>query len=185
MILLTCLVLSQGFTGMATTRAKRTQQSMPLLALGGVSITTMDHDELGYRQMLSKARECAFSDDPSPNEAKQFLHEIFHMEGLCVGGTVSGDVCENVDEVAALVVRLREQAVKADDDNTAIAHATAAEISKAWAAIFGLSLFFLLLLAITLRVNDPIPFQPIEWMWAIKDGYFWIMVSDFMRNGGL
>jgi hypothetical protein len=66
-------------------------------------------DESTYRYLLSKARECAFSPNAHPAEAKRFLRDILELEAGCVSGNLTGDVCENVDEVAEIVARLREK----------------------------------------------------------------------------
>jgi hypothetical protein len=66
-------------------------------------------DESTYRYLLSKARECAYSPNTHPAEAKRFLRDILELEAGCVSGDLTGDVCENVDEVAEIVARLREK----------------------------------------------------------------------------
>jgi hypothetical protein len=61
--------------------------------------------------MMNKARECAFSDASSADEARSFLHQILHVQSGCVSGVVSGhDLCENQDDVAEIVAHLRQKA---------------------------------------------------------------------------
>jgi hypothetical protein len=65
--------------------------------------------------MMTKARECAFSDTSSAAEARNFLHEILHVQSGCVSGVVSGhDLCENQDEVAEIVAHLRQKVESGD-----------------------------------------------------------------------
>ena len=61
--------------------------------------------------MMIKARECAFSDDCSADEARSFLHQILHVQSGCVSGVLNGhDLCENQDDVAEIVAHLRQKA---------------------------------------------------------------------------
>lgn len=74
-------------------------------------------DESTYRYLLAKARECAFSDFATVQEAKRYLTQILELESGCVSGNLSGrDICDNVDELADIVAHLRQKA----DQNEAV-----------------------------------------------------------------
>jgi hypothetical protein len=61
--------------------------------------------------MMIKARECAFSEECSADEARSFLHQILHVQSGCVSGVLNGrDLCENQDDVAEIVAHLRQKA---------------------------------------------------------------------------
>lgn len=70
-----------------------------------------ENDESTYHYILNKAREYAFSDSTTVNEAKQYLTYILELESACMSGTaVSRDICDNVLEVADIVAHLRQKA---------------------------------------------------------------------------
>eukprot|EP00522_Entomoneis_paludosa_P011025 CAMPEP_0172463210 /NCGR_PEP_ID=MMETSP1065-20121228/46333_1 /TAXON_ID=265537 /ORGANISM="Amphiprora paludosa, Strain CCMP125" /LENGTH=211 /DNA_ID=CAMNT_0013219105 /DNA_START=197 /DNA_END=832 /DNA_ORIENTATION=- len=183
-------------------RAYAAAATMPPSALQATVV--MDHhDESSYRQMLTKAREYAFSDELTPTSAQQaqeFLDDIFHMEILCVSGVVAGDVCENVDEVAMVVARLREKAHQAsllaaaqDHDGSLVApqdqnQSLLAILRPLVLVVACATLIPPFLLVSASMVNwgrGDVPLTMNEWMWAAKDGYLWSMVTHFIRNGGL
>lgn len=84
------------------------------------SLSTESPDEMTYRYCFAKARECAFNDDASPSEARQWLNMILELESGCVVGTLAGhELCDNVDEVAEVVANLRERANQDDSIATA------------------------------------------------------------------
>ena len=71
-------------------------------------------DESAYKYLLTKARECAFSDSASSLDAKRYLTGILELEGLCMSGRLAGhDLCDNVDELAEIVAHLRVKAAGA------------------------------------------------------------------------
>ena len=80
-----------------------------------------NQDDARYRELLAKARGYAYYRNsdmgaPSPQDAQQVLDEIFSMEDWCTStATASPEVCENADEVAELVVRLRALAATSEE----------------------------------------------------------------------
>jgi hypothetical protein len=70
-----------------------------------------ENDESNYHYILNKAREYAFSDSTTINEAKQYLTYILELESACISGTAVGrDICDNVLEVTDIVAHLRQKA---------------------------------------------------------------------------
>jgi len=162
------------------------------------SLAAPHEDESTCQNMLSKAREYAFSDDNKDGKkAQDFLDNIFHMEILCASGVVAGDVCENVDEVAAVVVRLREIAANTAGD--AMDEVRSRSTSDTWehtvepfltvvmsTMLIPPAVLSLLILASTIdwgRGHEPMSVA--EWALAARDGYFLTMATHFLRNGGL
>ena len=68
-------------------------------------------EEQEYRVFLSKARECAYSDEGPIEEAKVYLEKILAFQSDCAaGGALQGEaICNNVDEIADTVAHLREK----------------------------------------------------------------------------
>jgi hypothetical protein len=76
--------------------------------LGAVMIS--DYRYQDESTMMVKARECAFSDRSTIDDAQEYLHQILHVQSACAGGVLSGhDLCENQDEVAEIVAHLRQK----------------------------------------------------------------------------
>ena len=142
-------------------------------------------DESTYQMMMLKARECAFSDDASPKEAKHYLNDILHMESGCVSGTVAGDVCDNVDEVADIVAHLRQKLLQEDESGVSSSKVPSTGLVASLFPILVLSLFLGVFVTTIDWGVGATPFQPHEWAWAARDGYLDSMVSHYIRNGGL
>jgi len=95
-------------TGFSVRPAARVSNMAPL-SLAGAFAHDLE-DESSYRYLLAKARECAFSENPKPADAKRYLLQILELEAGCVSGNLAGhDICDNVDEVAVIVAHLREK----------------------------------------------------------------------------
>jgi hypothetical protein len=60
--------------------------------------------------MMANARQCAFSDVSSATDARNYLHQILHVQSGCASGVIADhDLCENQDEVAEIVAHLRRK----------------------------------------------------------------------------
>lgn len=121
----------------ATSSASRTllQSSFTGDNFGETTLTTPQEDEgdarknyssSHYREMMARARGYAYyrrndMGAPSPQDAQQVLEELFSMADWCTTAVMSAatqtttagastDVCDNVDEMTSIVVRLRELA---------------------------------------------------------------------------
>lgn len=134
-----------------------------------------------FRQMISKARECAFSDAGSAVDARKFLSEILHLESGCVSGNLSGDICDNVDEVADIVAHLRVKA----ENGSPIAVAAAPGIALGLTSTTVLVMLVAVLVSTIDFGKGSTPYTFDEWMWAAQGGYLGSMVEHFLRNGGL
>jgi hypothetical protein len=68
-------------------------------------------DESSYHYLFNKAREYAFSDTTTAQEAKKYLQYILELESACVSGSAVGsDICDNVTELTDIVAHLRQKA---------------------------------------------------------------------------
>lgn len=96
----------------------------------GVGWTMENSDDIDY--LLNKARECAYSDDDdkeySVQDAFQMLQDLTFLLSDCRYGNLGTQnaVCEQQDEAAEVVARLR---VKASSSSTATATAEALAVS--------------------------------------------------------
>ena len=138
----------------------------------------MEDDDLRFRQMISKARECAYSDSGSAIDARMFLREILHLESGCVSGNLSGEICDNIDEIADIVAHLR---VKAEDTTSVV-------VPGATLALMSTTVLVMLAAVLMTTIDTgsgSTPYTLQEWMWAAQGGYMGNMVEHFIRNGGL
>lgn len=176
-----CLLnLCTGFTP-TSVRNNAIARSLRTQVASTVANSLGDHDDdyLRFRQMMTQARECAFSDSGSAVDARRFLREILRLESGCVSGSLSGDICDNIDEVAELVAHLR---VKAKQGAVEVAAAPA--FTGVLASTVLVMMFAILLTTVDLgRGTTPYTFD--EWIWAAQGGYLNNMVEHFLRNGGL
>lgn len=100
---LTIQTLSAFSLAFSATSVKKPFGKAPLKA----SLTLIDEEDAAY--LMTKARECAFSDTCSVEESEEHLHDILHIQGACVSGTVLGhDICDNQQAAAEIVARLRQ-----------------------------------------------------------------------------
>ena len=183
-LLSSCLVhLCAAFAPLAPTLAP-TRMPTTSTSLSSTLYLEDHDDDLSFRHMMTKARECAFSDVGSAVDARVFLHEILLLESGCVSGTLSGAICENVDEVADLVAHLRVKAAgKANAAAVAEVAMPAAVPGIVLTALFAMT--FAILLTTMDTGSGATPYTMQEWVWAAQGGYLDNMVEHYMRNGGL
>jgi hypothetical protein len=79
---------------------------------------TMDWNnrELDEAFLMQRAETCAHSDSCSLEDARTYLDDVLHVQSGCVGGTVLGSVCENVDIAVAVVADLRQKIAKKTEE---------------------------------------------------------------------
>jgi hypothetical protein len=105
---LSCFAISHGFAPAFHSKKLAFKNVCQELKSTSVLSSSEYQDEV---TMMIQARECAFSDEGSADEARSFLHQILHVQSGCVSGVLSGhDLCENQDDVAEIVAHLRQKA---------------------------------------------------------------------------
>ena len=72
--------------------------------------TMVVETEADARMLLSRAKQCAYGDSCSVEEADFLLNEMLHTQSGCVTGTLVGhDLCEEQDVAADIVAHLRQK----------------------------------------------------------------------------
>lgn len=100
-LVLSALTLSHGFSPAAF----RPQQLVRTSQLAVASFS-----EYTDEATMTKAREYAFSERTTVDDAREYLHQILQIQSGCASGAVTGhDLCENQDEVAEIVAHLRQK----------------------------------------------------------------------------
>jgi hypothetical protein len=141
--------------------------------------------------IMEKARECAYSDTCSLEDATLYLQEVVDVQGNCATGTLSGnEVCDDAVSISEIVTGLRARIEAAKESNKTFNMAKAS--SEVASGKFPLTPLYIgmagLYLIVALTANDPsmttTPFTAQEWWWAARDGYLPDMVHALVRDGG-
>jgi len=162
--------------------------------------------------LMNRAEACANSESCSLEEAQTFLDDILHVQMECVGAGVlstKSAVCDNVDVVAEVVANLRQKIqverkrlapLKATVHlaNVAMGVYVVSTILHGFAVVPNVPvdapLFSSFDYISPLEVNDMemimnsrgvTSILPQEWFWAVRDGYFPSLFSEWMHSGGL
>jgi hypothetical protein len=70
------------------------------------AFTARTEDDAAF--LMYRARECAFSESCSVEEAEEYLNDVLRVQSGCAAGTLSSHaVCEEQDVVAEIVATLR------------------------------------------------------------------------------
>merc|ERR1712130_1098986 len=176
LLLTTALLFAPSSLGFSPKAQKsiRAFTSQPL----PVSIAANSEQDAAY--LMQQARDCAFSDSwRSFEEAQGYLNGVLEVRSGCAGGALVGsEVCENVDEAAMIVARLRE---KIANGQSVMMMTRVAPVVLSPVAL----MVFVMYLSTIPWGLDATPFTLEEWTWAFKGGYADTMFADFMRNGSL
>jgi hypothetical protein len=151
--------------------------------------------------MMHRAQVCADSDSCSLEDAQTCLKELLHVQMQCIGSGVLSPsaVCDvgNVDVVADIVDKLRNKIQ--EESQRLVWVKSGMNIIN---IVLGVTIVSMILhglvadpnvpvdsMTLTMIDNDPtravVPFLPIEWIWAVRDGYVPTLVSQWFQHGGL
>jgi len=160
-----------------------------------------NNDELnGNIFLMSRASACADSESCSLDEAQNYLQDILMIQKDCLDVTLSASnsaLCENVDIVVEVVANLRQ---KIDIERKRVAPVKATV--NLFNGMVGVYVVFSILHGLAAVPNVPVDapmftsfdafdtrgivsILPAEWYWAIRDGYFPSLFSEWISNGGL
>lgn len=183
-----CLLsLCAGFAPQLKTRPPApVAASSPRFLASRVAGDYLD-DDLHFRHVITQARECAFAADDnaaySPMDARQFLHEILHLESGCSSGTLSGDICNIDEDMVNIVSHLRAKAEQRASDVIIVTAPDVALTLMSTTTLLMVTAVLLSVMGTPGSESSPYTFQ--EWMWATQGGYLDNMVAHYFRNGGL
>lgn len=130
--------------------------------------------------LMQRAQACADSESCSLDDARTCLDDVLHIQSVCVTGAVAGNVCDNVDGVIEVVAKLRQKI--ADKTTEAILMATGTNFVAVSLAVVAMAAMASGFSAVHL---DSSPFTLQEVWWSIRDGYFFQLLSHYIRHGGL
>lgn len=151
--------------------------------------------------MMHRAQVCAESDSCSLEEAQTCLKGLLYVQMQCIGSGVLSPsvVCnvETVDIVTDVVDKLRNKIQ--NESQRLVWVKTGMNVVN---IVLGITIVSMILhgiaadphvpvdsMALTIMENDPtrvvVPFLPMEWFWAVRDGYVPTMISQLLKHGGL
>lgn len=144
------------------------------------------YDEEKAVWLMDKARECAYSDTCSLDDATYYLNEVVHVQGSCTAGTLSGnELCDDVTAATEIVAGLRRRISEASERNSNMARASSEAGKFPLTPVYvGLAALCFLVTTNDAATTTATPFTAQEWFWAARDGYLPNMVSAFVRDGG-
>lgn len=202
------LVATTAFSARKASQLVRSSSS-PSFALnaGAVVMDDSNDEQDGGNDvfLMSRATACANSETCSLEEAQNYLEDVLLMQKDCLDATlqdIQNPLCENVDAVAEVVSGLRSK-IEAERSRLAPVRATVNVVN----VVVGVYVVSTILHGFAAVPNVPVdaPFftsfdawdatginnrgvttiLPQEWFWALRDGYFPALFSEWFRNGGL
>lgn len=198
---------TSAFSARKSSQLVRSSSSSPSFALyaGAVVVDDGSSDEQDVVFLMNRATACANSEETcSLEEAQAYLEDVLLMQKDCLDVTLQdiqkkNPLCENVDVVAEVVAGLR---VKIGSERTRFAPVKATV--NAVNVLVGAYVVATLLHGFAAVPNVPVDaplfagfdagvvndrgvtgILPQEWYWAVRDGYFPSLFSEWFRNGGL
>ena len=109
MLLLLLLLSMHSAAAFTVSQHTDNMVRLPVFRLNAFGLS-VDQPENDAQMLMNHARECAYSDSCSVEEAQQHLREVVHVQSGCVAGTVNGhDVCEDQITAAEIVALLRRK----------------------------------------------------------------------------
>lgn len=179
--------------------ASSSASSSSVLHVGAVWTDENENDSFS----MTRATACADgSETCSLEEAQAYLDDILMMQKDCLDVTLSDNspLCENVDVVIDVVANLRQ---KISTERTKIAPVKATvHLTNVLVGVYVVSTILHGFAAVpNVPVDAPMfssfdagaafnsrgvaTILPVEWYWAIRDGYFPSLFSEWISNGGL
>ena len=201
------LVTTSAFSARKASQLVRSSSSAsPSFELNAGTVVMDDsNDEQDDVFLMSRASACANSETCSLEEAQAYLEDVLLMQKDCLDATledIQNPLCENVDAVAEVVAGLRGK-IEAEQSRLAPAKATVNAVNL----LVGVYVVSTIIHGFAAVPNVPVdaPFinsfdawdasgindrgvttiLPQEWYWALRDGYFPALFSEWFRNGGL
>ncbi|KAL3918043.1 MAG: hypothetical protein SGILL_004431 [Bacillariaceae sp.] len=146
--------------------------------------------------MMHRAEQCAsHSEECSLEEAQICLDEVLHIQSNCVGAGVlstSTEVCgvDTFDTLPFVVDSLRTK-IRSEQQRLVFLRGGLHVLNVA----LGVTVVAMILHGLVQDPNVPVvsgtgeaavlPFLPMEVVWSIRDGYFPLLMKEWMQHGGL
>jgi len=195
------LVVATAFSARKASQLVRSPVCPSALNAGAVLLDDESSEENIF--LMSRASACAHSESCSLDEAESYLNDVLTTQMECLDVTIANAnsiLCEDVADVAEVVSGLR---FKIEAERSRLAPIKT--VTNAVNIAVGIYVVSMMIHGFSQVPNVPIdvplytPFEPLadistrgvtnilpqEWLWAIRDGYFPSLISEWSQNGGL
>ena len=197
-----------AFSARKASQLIRSSSSSTALNAGAVWTDGSDMNEDNQNNnsyLMSRASACANDETCGLDEAQTYLDDVLLIQKDCLDITMENTnnaICENVDAVAEVVSSLREK-IRLQKERLVPLKATMDFVN----VVAGYYIVFALLHDLAHVPNIPLdaplfsPFDaysageinsrgvttilPQEWFWALRDGYWPSLFSEWFHHGGL
>lgn len=198
------LLTTSAFSARKSSQLVRSSTSSPspsFALYAGAVVVDHGNDEQDVF-LMNRATACANEETCSLEDAQAYLEDVLLMQKDCLDATlqdIQNPLCENVDVVAEVVAGLRGK-IKTENSrfvpvrttvnavNVLVGVYVVATLLHGFAAVPNVPVDAPLFASFDAAgVNDRgvIGVLPQEWYWAVRDGYFPTLFSEWSRNGGL
>lgn len=169
------LLLLVASSSAFTSTVRTTQRSS---ALNAATLDMRDWNDESF--LMQVARNCAYSDECSLEEAEACLDNVIRIQSDCSSGSLVGsEVCEEVTATADVVANLRQ---KIEIQTKRLSVVTAGKTVMNISMVLALAA-----VAMTgMTHTDPAvaPFTLQEVWWSVRDGYLPLLLKEYYTNGG-
>lgn len=164
------------------------------LTMVSTSLSVSIGSRLPDNDLLTKAKECAYSASSTAIEANQYLIRVLELQSNCISGNVESgykELCQNVDEVAEIVAQLRYKLSSSQEltpmlvTNPGALTVNVPIFASASVLLVGLFVIASFSVIQSQWQTPVIPFTTEEWIYSMKGGYLNLMIMHYVRNGGL
>jgi len=195
------LVAATAFSARKASQLVRSSVCPSALNAGAVYLDDESIEENIF--LMSRASACANSESCSLDDAETYLNDVLTTQMECLDVTIANAnsiLCDDVADVAEVVASLRFK-IEAEQSRLAPIK-TVTNVVNVAVGIYVVSMIIHGLSAVpNVPMDVPLyaPFEPMveastrgvtnilpqEWLWAIRDGYFPSLISEWSQNGGL
>jgi len=181
--ILLCNFSSHAFTSSSTIQAVL---QFPDPSLSAYTPSRIEESEESEIALLNDAVDCSLADSCPVDEARSYLSKIEDVQDVCTIGTnpMEGDeFCTNQDVVAQVIDRLTEK-IYLGERNGPMATLLSERISLGDTIATSLLVAVIFMVSSHPHGTEVTAFNTEEWIWAIRDGYFPMMVLNYIKEGG-
>lgn len=201
------LVGTCAFSAKSSQLVRRSSATCPKMSSSSALLAealVMDAESDGVF-LMSRATACANDETCSLDEAQSYLDDVLMIQKDCLDETLaSGNaaICENVDAAVEVVATLRQKiAVErkkivptratVDFVNVVLGLYVVSTIVHGFAAVPNVPVDAPIFTSFDTFAEGAINSRgvatvlPSEWFWSIRDGYFPMLFSEWIKNGGL
>mmetsp|Transcript_10962 Transcript_10962/g.16143 ORF Transcript_10962/g.16143 Transcript_10962/m.16143 type:complete len:194 (-) Transcript_10962:67-648(-) len=186
---LTPLVIFSACEAFTPAQLTATSPDASLLSFNPTADGFSEERNINAILLLHQAVDCSLTDSCPVEEAEMYINEIKEAQSMCLVDTpAQGDFCSNQDIVSDVISRLNQKinpantAVASSDQRKSITNSILDVVAAFFVAIL---MMVATSVAMSSQSSGITGFTAEEWWWAVRDGYFPLMVIEYIKHGGL